>query len=304
MKPPPGARFAAYQPKLDNLRGALWMLLAVTALTAMFAIIKQMVSELPFFVVALTRTVVALLVLSPWLIRHRRAGIATSRLKTHFLRAFFGIASFACITYAIGRMLLSDAMVLSFTSPLWSIVISALVLGEAIRRHRILGTIAGFLGVVMIVKPQAGLDPAMLIALLSAALSSAAIITLKSLSATEPPGRNVFYFFFFGTLILLGPAIATWQTPTWTQCGWLIGAGLLGGFGQIWLARAYDAAEVTAIAPLDFLRMPLAAAFGFAIFHEVPDAWSAAGATVIFVALLFITRHYARESRARKPAQS
>ena len=180
MKPPPGARFAAYQPKLDNLRGALWMLLAVTALTAMFAIIKQMVSELPFFVVALTRTVVALLVLSPWLIRHRRAGIATSRLKTHFLRAFFGIASFACITYAIGRMLLSDAMVLSFTSPLWSIVISALVLGEAIRRHRILGTIAGFLGVVMIVKPQAGLDPAMLIALLSAALSSAAIITLKS----------------------------------------------------------------------------------------------------------------------------
>ena len=283
-------RPANYRPVPNNLRGILWMLLAVTALTAMFAIIKQMVNELPFLVIALVRTLVALVVLSPWLIRHGRAGIATRRLKTHVLRAFFGIASFACITYALGELLLSDAMVLSFTSPLWSIVISALVLGEAIRRDRSLATIAGFVGVVLIVKPQAGIDPAMLIALASAVLTSGAIITMKSLSATEPPDRIVFYFFFFGSLFLLGPAIATWQTPTWPQWGWLLAAGLLGSFGQSFLARAYDAGEVTVIAPLDFLRMPLAAVLGLAVFHEVPDVWSVAGTAVIFAALLFITR--------------
>lgn len=302
MKPTQDEPLSAYKPKLNNLRGAMWMLLAIVALTAMFAIIKQMASELPFFVVALIRTLVALVVLSPWLIRHGRAGIATKRLKTHFLRSFFGIASFACITYAMGRLLLSDAMVLSFTSPLWLIIFSALVLGEMIRLDRTIATIAGFVGVVMIVKPQAGVDPAMLIALGSAVLTSGAMITMKSLSATEPPDRIVFYFFFFGSLILLGPAIATWQTPNWTQTGWLLAAGLLGSFGQIWLARAYDAAEVTAIAPLDFLRMPLAAVFGFIIFNEVPDVWSAAGTTVIFAALLFITRRTARENRARKAA--
>ncbi len=285
---------ASYRPEPNNLRGILWMLLAVTALTGMFAIIKQMASELPFLVIALIRTLVALIVLSPWLIRRGWAGIATRRLKTHMLRSFFGIASFACITYAVGALLLSDTMVLSFTSPLWSIVISALVLGEAIRRDRTLATIGGFIGVVLIVKPQAGLDPAMLIALASALLTSGAMITMKSLSATEPPDRNVFYFFFFGSLFLLGPAIATWQTPTWPQWGWLLAAGLLGSFGQSFLARAYDAAEVTAIAPLDFLRMPLAAVFGFVIFDEVPDAWSAAGTIVIFAALLFITRRAAR----------
>ena len=283
-----------YRPKPNNLRGALWMVAAVTALTAMFAIIKEMTSELPFFVIALIRTLIALVVLIPWLIRNGRAGIRTSRLETHLLRSFFGIASFACIIYAIGKLLLSDAMVLSFTSPLWSIVISALVLGEVIRRDRTLATIAGFIGVVLIVKPQAGVDPSMLIALASALLTSGAMITMKSLSRTEPPDRNVFYFFFFGSLFLLGPALATWQTPTWPQWGWLIVAGLLGSFGQSWLARAYDAAEVTAIAPLDFLRMPLAAAFGFVIFNELPDLWSAAGTTVIFISLLILTRRATR----------
>ena len=184
----------AYRPKLDNLRGILWMLLAVTLLTAMFVLIKQMATELPFFVVALMRTTVALVMFIPWLARVGRAGVATRRLKTHFLRAFFGIASFACIVYAVGRLMLSDTMVLSFTSPFWSILLSGLILGEAIRRDRTFATIAAFVGVVMIVKPHGEIDHAMLIALGSAVLTSGAIISLKSLSRTEPPARDCLLF--------------------------------------------------------------------------------------------------------------
>ena len=291
---------SAYRPKLDNLRGVLWMLLAVTCLTAMFAIIKQMATELPFFVVALMRTSVALAMFVPWLMRVGRAGIATRRLKVHFLRSFFGIASFACVVYAVGRLMLSDAMVLSFTSPFWSILLSGLILGEAIRRDRTLATVAGFIGVVMIVKPHGQVDHAMLVALGSAVLTSGAIISLKSLSRTEPPTRIVFYFFLFGTLFLLPPALLTWQTPSWSQLAWLVATGVLGGVGQNFLARAYDAGEVTIIAPLDFLRMPLAALFGFLVFSEIPDIWSAAGTAVIIGALLFIARRDAVERRRQR----
>lgn len=294
--PVPGA----YRPKLDNLRGILWMLLAVTCLTAMFAIVKQMATELPFFVVALMRTSVALAMFAPWLVRVGRAGIATRRLKTHFLRSFFGIASFACVVYAVGRLMLADAMVLSFTSPFWSILLSGLILGETIRRDRSFATIAGFIGVVMIVKPHGQLDHAMLIALGSAVLTSGAMISLKSLSSTEPPARTVFYFFLFGTLFLLPPALATWETPDWRQLGWLVATGVLGGAGQNFLARAYDAGEVTIVAPLDFLRMPLAALFGFIVFSEIPDLWSAAGTAVIIGALLFIARRDAVGRRRQR----
>ncbi len=274
------------------------MLLAVVALTAMFAIIKQMASELPFVVVALMRTSVALLVLAPWLVRQGWSGLATRRPGLHFLRSLLGIGAFVGVVFAIDRLLLSDLMVLSFTSPLWLILFSALFLGERIRRHRTLATIVGFFGVIMVVKPQAGIDPAMPVALLSAILAAGAMIALKRLSRTEPPDRIVFYFFLSGTLFLIGPAIAVWQTPSLAQSGWLAAIGLLGSFGQRWLTRAYEAADVTAVAPLDFLRIPIAAAFGFLLFDELPDAWSAAGSALIIAALVFVTRRAAERTPA------
>ncbi len=290
---------AVYSPTHDNLRGVLWMLLAATCLSGMFVILKHMANELPFWVVALMRTAVALVLFMPWLARVGLAGVATTRIGLHFLRAFFGTASFACVIYALGKLLLADTMVLSFTTPFWSIIISALLLGEVIRRHRVMATIVGFIGVVMIVKPQGDVDPAMLIALGSALFTAVAMVSMKSLSSTEPPLRIVFYFFVFGTLLLLPPAILTWQTPNPVQLAWLVGAGFLGAVGQNCLARAYAAAEVGVVAPFDFARLPVAALLGFLVFDEIPDLWSGVGTVVIIAASLYIAR---REARVRAGA--
>ncbi len=296
MSTPP---ISPYSPKLDNMVGVLWMLAAVLSLTAMFTILKQMTTELPVFVVAITRTFVALLFMTPWLMRVGLSGLATTRMRMHFLRSFFGIAAFACVMYALSKLLLSDTMVLSFTTPFWSIIVSALMLGEVIRRYRTIATIIGFFGVILIVKPQAGVDPAMLVALLGALLTSGAMISMKSLSRTEPPNRIVFLFFLYGTLILLPLAAITWQTPDLIQIGWLVLAGFLGTIGQIFLARAYSAADVTVVAPFDFIRLPLAALFGFVFLSETPDIWSGSGALIIIGASLYIARREAGD-RARK----
>lgn len=294
------ASTSVYRPKLDNLVGVLWMLAAVTALSAMFTILKHMTTELPVFVVAIMRTFVALLCMTPWLIRAGLPGIATTRMKLHFLRSVFGIAAFACVMYALSKLLMADVMVLAFTTPFWSIFISALVLGEIIRRYRIVTTLVGFCGVMLIIKPQAGIDPAMLFALLGAVLTSGAMISMKSLSATEPPNRIVFYFFLYGTLVLLPAAAYTWQTPNLVQLGWLALAGFLGTIGQVFLARAYSAAEVSVVAPFDFVRLPLAALFGFIFLSEIPDIWSGLGTLIIVAALLYIARREARDRAEKK----
>ncbi len=275
------------------------MLAAVSALTLMFAIVKHLVQELPVFVVAIGRTAFALVLMVPWMMRVGLDGVKTQRPIGHAMRSFLGVAAFVCVVYALSKLLLADAMVLAFTSPLWSIVVSAVILGEIAGLRRIAATVAGFAGVLLIVKPHGGFEPASLIALGSALLTALAMITLKRLSATEPPTRIVFYFFLFGTLMLLVPAIATWQTPTLVQWGWLFAAGLFGAAGQDWLARAYDAAEVTIVAPFDFLRLPIAAVLGFALFDEIPDRWSVLGMGIIVAASLYIARREA-EARGRK----
>jgi drug/metabolite transporter (DMT)-like permease len=280
---------------LNNLRGIMWMLAAVIALTLMFAIVKQMVMELPVFVVAIMRTAFALVLLVPWMIRVGPPGLKTDRVGAHAFRAFLGASSFVCVVYALSKLLLADAIVLAFTSPLWSILVSAVILGEIAGLRRIAATLVGFIGVLLVVRPHGGIEPATLVALGSALLTSLAMITMKRLTATEPPTRIVFYFFVFATVILLIPAIVTWQTPTPVQWAWLFGAGLLGALGQDWLARAYDAAEVTIVAPLDFLRLPISAVLGFALFHEIPDRLSILGMLIIIAASLYIAR---RETRA------
>ena len=290
----------AYQPKLNNVRGVLWMLAAVTTLTTMFAIVKQMSIEVPIFVVALARTFFALCMLTPWIVRNGRAGIRTTRPGLHFVRAFFGITAFVCVVFALEHLILADVMVLAFTSPFWSILIGAIVLHEAIRGRRVAATLVGFCGVLMIVKPQGGIDAAMLLALLSAILSSCAMISMKSLSSTEPPTRIVFYFMFFGTLIMLPGAVLTWETPTLVQTGWLLLAGVLGAVGQDFLARAYDAGEIGIVAPFDFMRLPVAALLGYLIFNELPDPWSIAGTVVIVASALYLMRRGRIEQKERR----
>ncbi len=288
-----------YSPTLNNLRGIMWMLAAVMALTLMFAIVKQMVTELPVFVVAIMRTGFALVLLVPWMVRVGPQGLKTERLGSHVIRSFFGICAFACVVYALSKLMMADAIVLAFTSPLWSIVVSASILGEFAGPRRIAATLLGFTGVLLIVKPQGGIEPATLIALGSALFTALAMVMMKHLSTTEPPTRIVFYFFVLGTVMLLLPAIVTWQTPSPVQFAWLFGAGLLGAVGQDWLARAYGAAEVTIVAPLDFLRLPIAALLGFTLFGEIPDSLSIFGMAIIFAASLYIAR---REAQAKATA--
>ena len=273
------------------------MLAAVVLLTAMFAIIRGMAQELPPFVVALMRTSSALVFLGPVVMRQGRLG--TQRPFGHFMRAFFGISSFACLVWALRELILADATAISFTAPFWSFVLAIAFLGERIVFTRLAATIVGFIGVLMIAKPTGAMEPAMLLAVASALLTSFAITTMKGLTATEPAERIVFYFFLLGSLMLLPLALLDWQTPDLRQFAWLIGAGLAGVLGQFCMTRAYGLAPVSLITPLDFLRLPVAGLLGLLAFDEVPDLWSIAGAVVIIGAALVVAR---RESRRVNPA--
>jgi drug/metabolite transporter (DMT)-like permease len=78
----------------------------------------------------------------------------------------------------------------------------------------------------------------------------------------------------------------------------------LGALGQDWLARAYDAAEVTIVAPFDFLRLPIAAVLGFALFSELPDRLTILGMAIIIAASLYIARREGQAKRSAKAGRS
>lgn len=296
---PPGLT-ASQLVSRRNVTGVLWMIAGMVVTTIMFAILKHVTEDFPATVAAFFRTFVSFLFLLPWLVRGGPQVLATKRLGGLFLRSFFGIAAFVSITYALAHLHFADVTLLSFTTPFWIILIMAMLGREQIRLRRLAATCVGFLGVLLVVRPQSGIEPAALVAIGAALFTSLAMIQLKDLTRTEPVNRIVFYFFLFGSLLLLPAALWQWQTPTLAQMLFLIGSGVAGAAGQMFLSRAYEAAEVGVVAPFDFVRLPIAAAIGFFVFAEIPDIWTVAGTVVILSSVLYITYRERVLGRERK----
>lgn len=285
-------------PVSNNLRGILWMLASVAAFTVMGMVIKNISSQMSLAMIVLFRQWVVLLILVPWLVRAEVREIRTERLGAHALRALLALTSFACLAYAVGKLTLADAVALAYTNPLWSILVSVIFLGEPVRIRRWTATVVGFLGVLCIVRPAGQIDPAMLVALASAVSASLSMMIVKKLTTTESPYQILFYFSLVGSLVSLGPGLYAWQTPSLGQATWLVGIGVMAFAGQMCLARAIALADVTIVAPVDFLRLPFAAILGLILFAEVPDAWTLAGVTIIALASAYIAR---REAVLRQP---
>ncbi len=280
-----------------NVIGVLWMLLAVSLLTGMFVTAKILMRTLPVLEVGAFRMFMSLLFCLPWLFANGIGALKSERHAALFWRAFFGATSLFCAVYAVHHMLLADATVLTFTIPLWSIIIAALFLGERVRLRRTMATLAGFCGVLLVVKPQAGIDPAAMVAILGAILAACALATMKDLTRTEQAQKIVFYFLMYGTVILGVPALFVMEMPTPTEWAWLVLLGFFGSSGQYCLTRAYGTGEMTIIAPFDFTRIIISGIAGFLFFGEVPDLWAVGGGAIILASCVYIVHREAMQKK-------
>ncbi|MDP6805694.1 MAG: DMT family transporter [Rhodospirillales bacterium] len=281
----------------DNLGGVLWMLMAVTFFTAGGLVMKHLAQAVPISMIVFFRNWVVLVVLLPILFRNPPQRLRPQRLWVHVLRAVTGVTSFTCLAYSLRELILADAMALSFTTPLWGIVISAIFLGEAVRARRLSATVLGFAGVLFIVRPQVEIDPAMLVALGGAFLATMSMAYLKQLTASEPPILIMITFSLIATVITAAPAVLVWEPPTPAEFGWLIAVGIFALGGQFGMMRAFTHADVSLVLPLDFLRLPLAAVAGIFVFSEIPDQWTIMGAAIIGVASVYVARPEAPRAR-------
>jgi len=284
-----------------NSRGALWMVASGLGFSIMAVGIKLVGHRLDNFQIAFFRVVIGFIAILPFIAGAPLAQLKTRHLHVHAVRGVFGLAAMYCSYYAIARMPLADYTALSFTKPLFAVLLAVLILGEAVRWRRWTATALGFVGVLVMVRPGAGaLQPAALAALADA-FSIAFLITLvKRLPPQETPLGMLFYFGVFATVLAAGPAIYYWQWPTAYEWLLLIGVGALGALAQSFWIRSFRAGDASVVAPFDYLRLPIAATIGFIGFSELPTLWTFVGAGVIVASTLYIAHREARAARAQR----
>jgi drug/metabolite transporter (DMT)-like permease len=162
--------------------------------------------------------------------------------------------------------------------------------------------IAGFCGVLVIMRPtDASLGMGLLLILASSAAGAANNITVKYLVRTERPNTIVALFVVYLTPLSLLPALPVWEWPDLRTLGWLAGLGAIGTVAHLSMARAYALADASACAPYEFVRLPYAALIGFVLFGETSDLWTWVGAAIIAAAAIYVAcreAHLAAHGRA------
>ena len=289
------ARFAAAGPVA---RGAMWMILSGLAFATMMASAKLAGQRLDSFQVAFFRALFGLAAILPFIVRLGMDGVRTNRPWLQMARGVFGSSAMLTGFYAMVHLPLADVTAIGFANPLFLLVLAAIFLGERLRWRRSLATLAGFSGVVLMLRPAGTVDPAALVALLSTLLAACSMVLIKTMARNDNPSTIVFYFGVFSTIVSAIPAALVWQAPTAHELAILVVMGIAATAGQSCMVRAYAAAEASVVAGFDYVRLLWACLFGYALFGQLPDHWTLGGAAIIIASTLYLARTEGAAARA------
>ncbi len=288
-------RFALFS---GPVRGAVWMCLACLMFACMSMVARDLSGELHGLEIAFFRSLAGLLLMLPYGIRAGRTIWRTSNQLLYVSRGATG-AGFTLLFFpALAMIPIADAQALSFTTPLFGVLLASLFLGEALYRHRVIAVAVGFAGALVILRPgfeSVGLGGVLvLLSSLSAGISSN---LTKFATRTAAPDTVVFFHALYMTPFTFVPALFVWIWPSAEQLMWLALIGLLATLNQQCLSRALAAADATAVLPFLFMRLPFAALLGYLAFAEFPVVWVWAGGAIIFGAALYLARGESRLGR-------
>jgi drug/metabolite transporter (DMT)-like permease len=302
----------------QNLTGALWLILSGVAFTVFLVLAKQLSSSQSPAVLAFWRSFVGLLVVLPIIFQRGWDIVRITRPGLVISRSLVGTLAFIFSMYAISdafALPLSQFNAISFSRALFVTLLAAWLLGESVGKWRWGALLIGFFGVLIMVMPDLILpwyesdegadslviDAGTLFALLSALGFAGAIVMVKSLTATHTPMTLLIWANFLSTLLLAPFLLFQFATPIGMEWVWLIGMALAGVLGQYCYINAMSVGDASFLAPVDYLRLPMAALADFLIFKMLPGHPVWIGTAIIICATLFMAY---REHKKRAHAQS
>ncbi len=279
----------------DDRRGVLHLLVAAVLFCAVSVLAKRLGTTVPLVEIVLMRSLVAV-VFARWALARGDIPVWGTRRLMLVLRGAFGFLALLCYFYAVTHLPIADAMVIHYIHPVFTLLLAAVVLGEALDRRESLFIVGCFAGVVLVTRPpllfgaQATADDplALGLALLGAIISAGVYVLIRELRATEHPLRLVFYNALVATILSTPWAIAGWTTPDAAGWAMLLGAGVCTFFHQQSMTRGLHLVRAGRATALGYVQVLLSIAAGISLFDEPIDGLGWIGAGVLAVSALLL----------------
>ena len=264
-------------------RAAFWMAGWLLLMVVIAVAGREATRELTVFQVMALRSFIGLAML--WPLIHHAGGLAamrSQRLPLHVGRNIVHYAAQYGWLAALSMIPLAQLVAIEFTMPIWSALLAVAVLGERLDRARIVAVLLGLAGVVVIVRPDAAhINLGQWIALATAVGFGISVVLVKSLTRTDAAIVVSFWMMVIQGVIGVLPALAVWRWPSAAAWGWVLLVAFCGSYSHYCFARAMQLADATVVVPMDFLRVPLTALAGWALYAERVDLLTLAGMALI-----------------------
>ena len=292
---------AGQPPATSALKGIGFMVLACVFFGAMHVGVRHVTQSVHPFEAAFFRNLFGLLVLVPSFVTHGLRPLRTRRFGLHLARAALNVVAMLAFFYALSITPVVLVQALAFTAPLFTAVLAVVLLGERIRARRLTAIAIGFAGTLLIIRPGVQpfeFGPALVLA--SAAVWGYVVILIKSLSRTDSAVTITAYMVLLMSPMTLVCALFVWTWPSGAELAVLVAIGIAGTLAQMCMTQSLRLADTMVVLPFDFTKLIWGAFFAWLLFGELIDAWTLAGALVIFSGGLYVAyreRRLARRNR-------
>lgn len=282
------------------MRGIALKLGSVLIFIVMSAMIKVTAQHVPAGQAVFFRSAFAIPVIVVWLLMRGElaTGLRTANPGGHVWRGLMGTLAMGLGFAGLAYLPLPEVTAIGYAAPLLTVIFAAMFLGEDVRAFRICCVILGMVGVLIVLTPRltlltpgaAGHAQAFgaLLVLGGAVFAALAQVFVRKLVNSEKTAAIVFWFSVTATCLSLVTLPFGWVIPGTTEVLILIGAGLMGGVGQILLTSSYREADASVVAPFDYASMIFALLIGYFAFAEVPSLTMLAGAALVVIAGILI----------------
>ena len=277
-------------------------MLAMLCFAGMDAISKWLVADYSVAQMMWIRYI--LLCLFAWFVVRRqglRAAFRTTRPVLQIVRSLIAVVEGAMFVLAFRYLPLADTHAVAATSPLIVIALGVLFLGERAGLARWLAVAAGFVGVLLIVRPGfRNLEWPLLLPLVGAIMWAGYQILTRLASLSDSPGTSLLWSAVIALIAtsFVGPVY--WQWPSTLAWTLMIVISLMGAIAHYALIKALDYAEAGAVQPFAYTLLVWVTILGFVLFGDVPDVWTILGAAIVVLSGLY-TWHHDRKISAATP---
>ena len=281
-----------------TLVGIGWMLVTTVLFVAVTVIVRHLGAAIPAPEAAFIRYGFGLLFILPAFRSLLGARPGAALMGRFALRGVMHGLAVILWFYAMARIPIAEVTALGYVAPIFVTIGAAFFFGERLHLRRIMAVIAGFAGVLVILRPGfAEISSGHLAQLGAAPLFAGSYLMAKGLTREARPSVIVGMLSLFCTLTLLPGALIVWRPPSLAEVGWLALTAAVATTGHYVLTRAFEAAPLTVTQPITFLQLVWAAVLGVVLFAEPIDPFVVLGGALVVGAVSYISHREAVAAR-------